>query len=996
MSQTRLPCWLQDGSAYGVYSQTISADGVKLGQESQADINTIGNQKTPRTVSLPNGNFVVVWESSADAGIWMREYGSAGLPLSEAKPLSSQAGGRDDPVSSHLENSSIAIAWNSTDESGDGVFWGEISVDQVESFSFEKVNQFTAGRQNVKGIEALSDRKVAVVWDSFGQDGSGYGAYLRVFDTQSETSTEEFRISPSVVGDQNIKSTLALSSGVLLVAWRDVDRIWISHFGSSGARTESDLLLSEDIPISAHLEFVELNDGRILVLRADGNSSSILGRVFDSVDGFDGKWFVVINELGGRVTGLNSSTFGNDFISVAWSQPGTDGDGFGIYSMQLSLNSLPTGSISLSGDPVLRSVLTANIEELDDRDGLGTFSYQWLRDGAPVLSATSSTYTLTQEDVGSQISVEVSYIDGGGTAESVTSDQTAAVLNINDGPVGSIVISGNASEGETLTADASGVMDGDGINAATVEFQWLRDGSAITDATLSTYELTQDDIGSAISVRYSYTDNFGTAEIVTNSPTVAVTNTNDVPTGFVAINGTVSQGETLTVDTSNLDDVDGFGTFSFVWLRDGTAILEVTEESYELTQADVGSQISVEVSYIDGGGTAESVTSTATNPVVNVNDDPTGSINIAGTVSQGEILTADTSGLDDPDGLGAFSYVWLRDGNPILGATASSYELTQDDVGTAISVQVAYSDGYGTAESVVSDPTQAVASNDETLEGDDGDNTLSGGDGEDTLSGGSGNDTLEGGPDADRFVIKLGDEQITILDFELGMDILDLLDFDRADALSAFYNAQSGSAILTFGDGTIVTVEGDGVSPDTLTIDDVEFAAGNLRHSGFTAISGDAIWGQTLTAEAISVSDGDGFNPATAGFQWTRDYVPIQGATTNSYVLTFEDVGTRISVIYSFTDNFGTVESLESSATPIVSSGMGNLEIGTPEPDVIFGSLRSDTIQGLAGDDTIGASAGNDQIDGGEGIDTVNYSGNQTSYTLTLSELWLNLGDARH
>lgn len=143
---------------------------------------------------------------------------------------------------------------------------------------------------------------------------------------------------------------------------------------------------------------------------------------------------------------------------------------------------------------------------------------------------------------------------------------------------------------------------------------------------------------------------------------------------------------------------------------------------------------------------------------------------------------------------------------------------------------------------------------DDLLQGGSGDDALYGGSGIDTLSGGPGNDTLEGGPDADRFVIKPGDEQVTILDFELGSDLLDLLGFDRADALDAFYNAQAGSAILTFGDGTLLIVEGDGVSPDTLSLSDVEFAAGNLPPEGTVVITGNASEGQMLTADASGVS----------------------------------------------------------------------------------------------------------------------------------------------
>ncbi len=85
--------------------------------------------------------------------------------------------------------------------------------------------------------------------------------------------------------------------------------------------------------------------------------------------------------------------------------------------------------------------------------------------------------------------------------------------------------------------------------------------------------------------------------------------------------------------------------------------------TYTLGDADVGTQISVQVSYTDGHGTAESLTTAQTAPVANVNDAPTGVPTISGTPTEDQTLTADTSGIADADGLGAFSYQWLRNGD---------------------------------------------------------------------------------------------------------------------------------------------------------------------------------------------------------------------------------------------------------------------------------------------------------------------------------------------
>ena len=84
-------------------------------------------------------------------------------------------------------------------------------------------------------------------------------------------------------------------------------------------------------------------------------------------------------------------------------------------------------------------LLTADTSGIADADSLGSFSYQWQRssDGGASWSNVGSdaaTYTLGDADVGNVIRVTVSYTDGHGTAESLTSAQSAVIANVNDAP----------------------------------------------------------------------------------------------------------------------------------------------------------------------------------------------------------------------------------------------------------------------------------------------------------------------------------------------------------------------------------------------------------------------------------------------------------------------------------------------------------------------------------------------------------------------------------
>ena len=383
----------------------------------------------------------------------------------------------------------------------------------------------------------------------------------------------------------------------------------------------------------------------------------------------------------------------------------TDGGGnTSSASQAITIQTPPTGSVTISGTATQAQQLTA-ANTLADANGLGTISYQWNRAGTAISGATSSTYTLVQADVGSAITVTASYTDGLGKAESVTSSATSAVANINDSPTGSVTISGTAAEDQTLTASNT-LADADGLG--TISYQWKRDGSSIDSATGSSYTLTQADVGKAITVTASYTDAFTNDHNVTSNATSAVANVNDSPTGSVTISGTATQAQQLTA-ANTVADADGLGTISYQWSRAGSAISGATSSTYTLVQADVGSAITVTASYTDGQGTAESVTSSATSAVANINDVPTGSLSISGTAQDNAELTASHT-LVDPDGLGVIDYQWRRNGSLIPVAITNKYVLTKCDVGAAITVSAQYTDGYGASESVASSATSVVTS----------------------------------------------------------------------------------------------------------------------------------------------------------------------------------------------------------------------------------------------------------------------------------------------
>ncbi len=120
----------------------------------------------------------------------------------------------------------------------------------------------------------------------------------------------------------------------------------------------------------------------------------------------------------------------------------------------------------------------------------------------------------------------------------------------------------------------------------------------------------------------SYTDLNGTVETLTSSVTSLVGNLNDVPVGVPLINGILTENEVLTANVAGISDADGLGALSYQWLRNGNVISGATSSSYTLGDSDVGRSLSVRVSYTDLNGTVETLTSSVTSSIVNVNDVP--------------------------------------------------------------------------------------------------------------------------------------------------------------------------------------------------------------------------------------------------------------------------------------------------------------------------------------------------------------------------------------
>ena len=181
----------------------------------------------------------------------------------------------------------------------------------------------------------------------------------------------------------------------------------------------------------------------------------------------------------GKLTGTpdNDDVGANSVVLSATDQTTTVTQSFTVTVA--NVNSI--GSVSLSGTTAEDSVLTATVSDPDGMTGV-TVTYQWQRTTTPatasswssISGATSSTYTLTQSDVGNYMRVTVSYTDAQGGSESHTGMMGTSISNVNDANTGVPTMSGTFTENQVVTADASPLTgnDEDGMTGSSYTYQW--------------------------------------------------------------------------------------------------------------------------------------------------------------------------------------------------------------------------------------------------------------------------------------------------------------------------------------------------------------------------------------------------------------------------------------------------------------------------------------------------------------------------------------------
>jgi hypothetical protein len=341
----------------------------------------------------------------------------------------------------------------------------------------------------------------------------------------------------------------------------------------------------------------------------------------------------------------------------------------------------PTSQTVIAGAPIRLSVSAT---------GTGTLTYQWYRKVSMGTAWGVDRFNISS--VGTSANLEIAsstssnagsyYVVVSTTGASVESNTVTVTVNtpptISSQPISTLTYSGTTS---SLTVSASGTSP--------LNYQWFKDGAAISGAVSSSYALT----GSTLNKEGSYsvvvsnvagsatsnTSTVFTPPSITTNPASSSVNSGASATFFVAASGTVPLAA---------------GGFSYQWSKNGVPIPGAIYAIYSIASATSSDAGTYRVVVSNNFGTANS--SAATLTVTPAPSAPTITTQPAG---QSVIASFNASFSVSASGTAPFTYVWRKDGNTVVGSNSPTLALNNTTSTSAGNYTVTITNAVGSVTS---------------------------------------------------------------------------------------------------------------------------------------------------------------------------------------------------------------------------------------------------------------------------------------------------------
>ncbi len=357
------------GSGSDIFAQLFDANGSPVRSEFRVNEAVLQGQRNSVVAMDDDGDFFVNWQSTHQDefswGIFGRAYDSSGNPLTKEQQVNSYA---EQPQTSPAVGSNtqgqVVSLWLGLNEDHASAVHAQRYQLPATDVEFAPVGEELV-LANYSGLEDTSaaaavdaNRNFFVVWQSYGEDGSGLGILGRRLDAFGNAPDSAFVINSTTTGNQTNPDVAMDAAGNSVVVWESADE--------------------------------------------DGDGHGIFAQRFNFLGDPIGDEFQVNSENEGHPTqpsvAMNPAT--GEFV-VVWQGP--DGSGEGIYAQQFDAEGNKVGEISFS---VNAETYLDQVSPAVSMNAAGQFSVAWVSD-----------HNIENSPVDSEKSIFVQWFDAEGISD---------------------------------------------------------------------------------------------------------------------------------------------------------------------------------------------------------------------------------------------------------------------------------------------------------------------------------------------------------------------------------------------------------------------------------------------------------------------------------------------------------------------------------------------------------------------------------------------------